>query len=50
MNVPARREDVFAPPVLVMVRGWHGRPLPQVRCGLKAQRAPRRQPSPANDQ
>jgi len=50
MNVPARREDVFALPVLVTVRGWYGRPLLQVRCGLKALRAPRRKPSPANDQ
>lgn len=50
MNVSARREDIFALPVLVTVRGWLAQPLPQVRCGLKALSAPLRRPRPANDQ
>ena len=50
MNVTAKRDDIFVLPVLISVRGWFGRPLVQVRCGLQALRAPRRMPLPANDQ
>ncbi|WP_374373911.1 hypothetical protein [Dongia sp.] len=50
MNVTAKRDDIFALPVLISIRGWFGRPLVQVRCGLKALQAPRRMPRPANDQ
>lgn len=50
MNVTAKRDDIFQPPVLVSVRGWFGRKLPQVRCGLRALKVRRQLPRPANDQ
>jgi len=49
MSVTARREDIFAKPVLITVRGWFCRPLPQIRCGHKALPKPRRLPVAAND-
>lgn len=49
MSVTARREDIFAKPVLITVRGWFCRPLPQIRCGHKALPKPRRLPIAANE-
>jgi hypothetical protein len=50
MSVTAKRADVFALPVLISVRGWFGRQLPQIRCGIKALRTRPLAPRPANDQ
>lgn len=50
MNVTAKRNDIFAWPVVIGIRGWFGRPLAQIRCGLRALRVPTYlRPQPAND-
>ena len=49
MSVAAKREDVFVKPVLIGVRGWFFRPLPQIKSGYRAVRASCLLPRPAND-
>jgi hypothetical protein len=49
MSVAAKRDDVFAQPVLIGVRGWSLKPLKQIRTGYRAVRAACLDPRPANE-
>lgn len=49
MSIATKRNDVFAKPVLIGVRGWSQKPLKQIRSGYRAIRATCVGRPPANE-